>query len=178
MKKIFILFLLFPFGLFAQDLPTDSTTGRFVVADLVAVPGVLQKDLHDKTQVYLTKSFKAPASTIQEDKEDKIVLKGFKKILVKTDDLNTSYPLHFLLTVTFKDGAYRYKATDFSPDGINFYNPQTLKHPDQHKFKNKKDKQAYVTVYNSYVEGMKGIGKDLQTGIKRSLTAKAPTARK
>ena len=178
MKKLFLFFILFPLGLFAQQLPTDSTSGRFVVTEFVEVPGVSQKVLHDNTLLYLTKSYKAPASTIQEDKENKIIFKGFRKVNVKTEDLNTSYPLHFYLTVTFKDGAYRYKATDFSPDGINFYNPQSLKHPDEHKFKNKKDKQAYLTVYNSYVEGMRGVGKDLQTGIKRSLTAKAPLTKK
>lgn len=181
MQKLLFLLILLPFSLFAQQtttLPTDSTTGRFVVADLIAVPGVSQQDLHDKALQYLTKSFKAPSSIIQEDNVDKIVFKGFRKINVKTDDVNTNYPLHFMLTITFKEGAYRFKATDFSPDAINYYTPQSLKHPDQLKFKNKKEKQAYLTVYNSYTEGMQSVGKDLQTAIKRSLVAKAPVKRR
>jgi hypothetical protein len=181
MRKLLFLLLFLPLSVWAQGvnpIPTDSVTGRFVVAEMVEVPAVSQNDLHDKVQQYLTKAFKAPSSTFQEDTEAKIVFKGFRKLNVKTEKINTNYPLSFMLTVTFKDGAYRYKATDFSPDGINFYTPQSLKHPDQLKFKNKKEKEAYLTVYNTYVEGMKNVGKDLQTAVKRSLIAKAPVKRR
>ncbi|KAA5547772.1 DUF4468 domain-containing protein [Adhaeribacter rhizoryzae] len=181
MQKLLFLLLLLPFSLLAQPattLPTDAATGRFVVTDLVTVPGLSQQDLHDKAQQYLTKSFKAPSSVIQEDNADKIVFKGFRKLNVKTDDINTNYPLHYILTITFEEGAYRFIATDFSPDAINYYTPQSLKHPDQLKFKNKKEKQAYLTVYNTYINGMQNVGKDLQTAIKRSLVAKAPVKRR
>ncbi|GEO06661.1 hypothetical protein AAE02nite_43250 [Adhaeribacter aerolatus] len=181
MKKLLFLLFLLPYGLYAQELPslpTDATTGKFFVTETVEVPGLSQKDLHDKAQEYLTKSYKAPASTIQEDAAEKIVFQGFKKLTIKDEKINTTYPLHFVLTVTFNDGSYQYKVTDFSPDKINYYTPQSLKHPDQLKFKNKKEKQAYTTVYITYLEGMKGIGKDLQTGIKRSLLAKTPVKRR
>lgn len=177
---LFFLFLL-PLHLVAQQLTppsTDAATGRFLVTENVEVPGISQKDLHDKVQQYLTKSYKAPSSAVQEDEEDKIVFKGFKKLIVKTEKLNTNYPLNFLLTVSFKDGGYQYKITDFSPDGINFYTPQSLKHPDQLKFKNKKEKETYLTVYNTYLDGMTNVGKDLQTAVKRSLVAKAPVKRR
>jgi hypothetical protein len=174
MKKLFLLFLFLPFGLLAQPVPTDSSSGKYSVSETVAVPGVSQKELHDKTLQFLAKFAKVPAASIQEDKEDKIVFKGYKKLNVKTDDLKTTFPLHYVLTVQFQDGSYKYKATDFSPDGINLYNKESLKHPDQHKFKNKKDKEAYVTVYESYSAGMHSVGKELKAAIKRP----APTVKK
>lgn len=174
MKKIFFLLFLLPLGLLAQQIPTDSTTGRFVITETVMAPGLSQKDLHDKTQLFLSKFSKTPSTAVQEDKEDKIVFKGFKKVTAKTEDLNTSFPLHYVLTVHFNDGSYRYKATDFSPDGINYYNPQTLKHPDQMKFKNKKDKAAYMVVYDTYNKGMQSVGNELKAAIKRP----APTVKK
>ena len=172
MKNLLFILLLLPISLFAQQLPTDSTTGKFMVVGNVAVPGTSQKDLHDKTLLWLTTTYKAPQSSIQQDKEDKIELKGFKKIKVKTDDTDTTYPLYFLLTVSFKDGAYDYKATNFSADNINYYTNNSLKHPDQLKFKNRKDKEAYTTVYNSTIEAIRKVGTDLQTGVKKNLIAK------
>src|SRR5688572_12867023 len=126
MKKLFILFLFLPLGLFAQTVPTDSVTGKYTVTETVVVSGVSQKELHDKTLQFLAKFAKVPAASIQDDKEDKIVFKGYKKLNVKTDDLKTTFPLHYVLTVEFQDGSYKYKASDFSADGINIYNKESL----------------------------------------------------
>jgi len=170
MWKAFLIFsFLLPLRLAAQQLlPTDSTTGRISVSETVAMNGLTQKELHDKTITWLAK-FKPPQSEIQQDKPDMIVFKGFKKVIVKTDEVNTSFPLHFMLTVRFADGSVSYKATNFSPDGINYYSHQSLKHPDEQKYKNKKDKAAYVAVYEAYGNGMQSIGKELKAAFKKPL---------
>ncbi|MDJ1468147.1 DUF4468 domain-containing protein [Xanthocytophaga flava] len=115
------LLLISSFSLFAQvTLPIDPTTNKVSYTEVVEVPGMTKDQLHAKANEWLAKTYKSANDVIQmNDKEaGKIIAKGTTKSYLHSmgKDWDAGYFRH-TLTLSFKDGKFRYEFTDFTHDG-------------------------------------------------------------
>lgn len=104
-------------------LPVDTETGKITFSEVVKVDSSLTKNaLYLNAQKWLTKAFKDANAAIQfEDKEEgKVIAKGtdevrFKQGMQIGDQSGGDFM--FTLTITVKDGRYKYTITDISHTG-------------------------------------------------------------
>ena len=104
-------------------LPVDTETGKVTFSEVVKVDSSLtQNALYLNAQKWLTKAFKDANSAIQfEDKEEgKVIAKGTDEVRFKQGmQIGDQSGGHFgfTLTITVKDGRYKYTITDISHTG-------------------------------------------------------------
>lgn len=119
MKKAVLLFALILIALVtkAQQFPTNPETGRITYTEVVLAEGATQKQLHDKALAWVATTFNSGPSVLQLDTEDKIVIKGIANYFTATIAGSAPSKLHFMMTIDFKEGRYKYETTNFSDNG-------------------------------------------------------------
>src|SRR6185437_7867015 len=122
MKQTGAFFIIFIIGLTfkakAQDFPIDPTTKKIAFVGVVPAEGMTRSALFDRALVVLHRMYKEADTKISVKDKDNgvIVVKGFTQLMekLKSGVMNPNPQLVlYTLTISFKDGKYRYEFTDF-----------------------------------------------------------------
>lgn len=167
MKKLLFLLCIIPILSFAQKrgaekiiLPIDSATNMITYQEVVKVEGATKDELYVRAREWFARSFKSSKSVIQmEDKEaGKIIGKGSSSGLYTVLMSTVPYKLDFTVSITVKEGRYRYEISPFdtqnsSSEGL--YSIYTAE-----------DKGMKYSIAKKVVPHIHSIGMSLSNGIK------------
>jgi len=122
MKKFGTLLVILIAGLAvrsgAQNFPMDSTTHKIDFVEVVQAPSLTKSAGFDRALVVLHRMYKQADTKISVKDKDNgiIVLNGFTQLVIKgKNGVNMNVPelVLYKLTISFKNGKYRYEFTDF-----------------------------------------------------------------
>jgi len=167
MKNIYLLiFILLPSFLLAQNLPTNPETDKIMFTEVVEVPWASQKELHDKSKVWIAENFKSAEAVTKLDSEDQYIISGISSYGYKAMGSNVDFKLYFTLTVYFKDGKYKYETTDFLDDD----KIPMEKHIAKLTKTDGSIREYFKKDYDASVAGMKQIGKSYKAGMAKLIS--------
>jgi hypothetical protein len=118
MKRLLLIFLLLTSASFSQTtkLPVDSTTNLITYQDVVKVDGVSKDDIYVRAREWYARAFSSANSVIQMDDKaaGKIIGKGLSSSYYTVMRRPVNYNLHYTISITAKEGRYRYEITSFN----------------------------------------------------------------
>ncbi len=180
MKKILLIFLLAPVGLYAQSitLPIDSISHKIDFTEVVKVDGASKDDLYIKAREWFAKTFVSAQKVIQMDDKDagKIIGRGTARGVESSFLSPVSFTLYYTVSITMKDGRYRYEITDFE------YQDDPTKYelsPSKHVLdliatdpKHKKKDGTYRDLWNGYLQKVFTTAESISASLKNTLSQK------
>lgn len=104
----------------AQQLPTDSTTGKITYTEIVPADSLSKNELYSKINEWFAKSYNSATDVIQlNSKEDgKIIGKGIFILTVihRYNNINTpvTIKIPYILSIYIKDNKFKYELTSFN----------------------------------------------------------------
>ena len=182
MKKIKQLFFCNVFTLlsvsivFGQNetpkLPIDSSSGKITYSEVVTLKDTVSKnELFSRAKTCFVHLFKNSKEVIQnEDKEaGNIIGKGNIKVYARAlgADVDGGY-INFTLTISVKNGKYKYTITDFAHEGngINL--------PSGGNLENGKPKNWRSKIWDSYLSQTDDETKSMISSIKLEMSRPTP----
>jgi hypothetical protein len=116
MKRLFLLLFIAPAFSYSQNVPIDSLTNKIVFSEVVKVDSVSKDELYTRAREWFAKTFKSAQDVLQmDDKESgKLIGKGSSKGVNHLQLSTNSFYLNYMISITIKDGRYRYEVTDFT----------------------------------------------------------------
>jgi hypothetical protein len=103
-----------------QELPMDSTTGKYTFQGVVKVDSTSKNELYSRAREWFAKTFNSANNVIQMDDKEagKIIGKGCFKVRCGKWDWDDRKiergVINFTLSIYIKDGKFKYVITDFS----------------------------------------------------------------
>lgn len=181
MKKLLLtLFIVAPALSMAQAivLPRDSTTKQISFQEVVQVPGATKDELYTRAREWFAKTFKSSKDVIQMDDRiaGKIIGKGSGNGLTGNILLITSFWLNYTVSITIKDGRYRYEITDFTTEDEPSYSSNrgvlNLDFLIDYKAAKKND-GSYIDMYEGYFQEALSTGTNISKSLKEALAQPA-----
>jgi len=126
MKKLLLILLCLPmigFGqvqysdtLYKMELPLNKESRMIEFDEIIALGGVTKNELYSRAREWFAVTFNSANNVIQMDdeKNGKIIGKGFSDIVIMFFGSKTKEMLHFTLSVYVKEERYRIKMNNFS----------------------------------------------------------------
>ncbi|OQA12711.1 MAG: hypothetical protein BWY67_00122 [Bacteroidetes bacterium ADurb.Bin397] len=101
------------------DLPTNTETGLFSYTEVVEVPSVSKAELYKRALAWANTYFKNPTDVIREKNEEtgEILCKARFRIMNEADKdgvATNAGDVMYSLTISLKDGKYKYELTKFN----------------------------------------------------------------
>jgi hypothetical protein len=128
MKRLMLFLLMTPLSMFAQKnkdqeltVPIDSSTNLVTYQGVVKVDGVSKDDLYTRSREWFAKTFVSAQDVLQMDdrQSGKIIGKGSSYGFYTVLMTPVTYYLKYTVSVTVKDGRYRYEISSFSMDAVS-----------------------------------------------------------
>lgn len=128
-KQVATVFLLImATSCFAQKelkikLPLDSSTNKVIYSSVINVEGINKEELYNRAKEWFVVTYNSAKDVLQMDDKvaGKIIGKGTSRGQYKFMLSNTSYYLNYTLSVTLKDGRYRYEFSQFTVETLDKY---------------------------------------------------------
>lgn len=112
MRPLLLSFLLIPFLSGAQELKTDSLTGKYMITAVIPVDSLNKENLFAKAKEWIALTYRNANDVVQLSDKDagKIICKGG----FSTNLFLKQGWLMYTLILEFKDNRFRYTYTDFA----------------------------------------------------------------
>lgn len=174
MKFLSILFLVIALPSISNSqkliLPIDSSTKAISYNEVVPLQGITKDQLYVRAREWFAQTFKSAQAVIQMDDKEagKIIGKGSAKGSFYYLLTLFSFSLNYTVSITLKDGRYRYEITDFTAtdDGAKYmYNLNVF--ATAQEYKNKKGE--YKEAIKGYLVSTNQTGTALAESIKNAL---------
>ena len=94
-----------------KDLPIDQ--GKIVFTEVVQCDSAVTSDLiYSSLKEWFIKTYKSANDVLQLDTPNKLIGKAFDVINVQSGNVLVKQKLHYTITISIKDGKYKYEITD------------------------------------------------------------------
>lgn len=113
--KLLLALLFLTLGLKAQKLPVNKK-GRIAFSEVVDVPGISKKKLHERAVKILGTFFKPVAGSVIDESSGSVSFRGYAFYNIDKIGIELPYFFNYTLRVTFEQGKYGYTTTDFVDD--------------------------------------------------------------
>ncbi len=180
--------MLFILPVFCQaqlhKLPIDSDTHKVTYQEIVKVDGVNKDELYVRAREWFALTFKSSKDVIQMDDKaaGKIIGKGSSEGSTKYRMLTMDYWLNYTVSITVKEGRYRYEITDFVIENKpSQYVPSVMPMTAEvfyntvesnNNFLSKKNAAQMESMYNTYIDKIESVGTRLADSLKDALYKK------
>lgn len=115
MKKIYLLLLLSFLNTYSQE-----ETDKLSYSEVMTVEGISKQELYNRGKLWFAKAFNSANNVIQLDDKESGEIVGKALFIYKPSMLSASEqtkgPVRYTVSLSFKDGRYKYEVTDFNHD--------------------------------------------------------------
>lgn len=163
---------------FAFTVPIDSITNKIDYQGVQRVDGVSKDELYIRAREWFAKTFVSAQAVIQMDDKEagKIIGKGVARSSFVMLLTPVSYTLYYTVSITVKDGRYRYEITDFMAQGDpSKYNYSPVKVPlDAYAIdpKNRSKKGEYKGSFKNQLQYANIQGMALSSSLTQAMSLK------
>lgn len=104
-------------------VPIDSSTKEVEYSAIIKVEGISKDELYNRAKEWFVITYNSAQDVLQMDDKSagKIIGKGTSSGKYKFMMSNTDYYLNYTLSVTVKDGRYRYEFSQFTVETLGKY---------------------------------------------------------
>lgn len=185
MKKILYILFLLPVFCRGQNikLPIDSDTKKITYQEVVHVDSTSKDELYTRAREWFARNFVSSKEVLQmEDRAaGKIIGKGSADGYATFQKASVGYWLHYTISITIKEGRYRYEITDFKIQmnpSVFIHNPQSYDAEYYYNFTFQDTAISKNLVEDIKKEYQQFYQKINQTGTSLSLSLKETLSRK
>lgn len=156
----------------SQELPIDSSTNKVSYSEVVKVDGTSKDELYTRAREWFSMAFKDAKSVLDMDDKaaGKLIGKGNSTGTFNILGTRFTLRIHYTISVTTKDGRYRYEITDFTTSEDGTTNKFTMEEVNTRDTKFRKENGEFKGRYKDYAETLVKATTTLSESLKAKMS--------